>query len=72
MPVPTDLIKLSNAVKNDVVKKTDYNNKITEIGNKIPDINNLATKTGLTSVENKIPDTSGLVKRLIIILKSRK
>ena len=63
MPVPTDLIKLSNVVKNDVVKKTDYNNKITEIGNKIPDINNLATKTGLTSVENKIPDTSGLVKK---------
>ena len=63
VPVPTDLIKLSNVVKNDVVKKTDYNNKITEIGNKIPDINNLATKTGLTSVENKIPDTSGLVKK---------
>ena len=25
MPVPTDLIKLSNVVKNDVVKKTVYN-----------------------------------------------
>ena len=24
-PVPTDLSKLSNVVKNDVVKKTDYN-----------------------------------------------
>ena len=25
VPVPTDLSKLSNVVKNDVVKKTDYN-----------------------------------------------
>ena len=27
--VPTDLSKLSNVVKNDVIKKTDYNAKIT-------------------------------------------
>ena len=27
--VPTDLSKLSNVVKNDVIKKTDYNTKIT-------------------------------------------
>ena len=26
---PTDLSKLSNVVKNDVIKKTDYNTKIT-------------------------------------------
>ena len=31
VPIPTDLSKLSNLVKNDVVKKTDYNDKITEI-----------------------------------------
>ena len=62
-PVPTDLSKLSNVLKNDVVKKTDYNGKITEIENKIPDINNLTTKTALTTVENKIPDTSSLVKK---------
>ena len=29
--VPADLAKLSNAVKNDVVKKTDYNAKVTSI-----------------------------------------
>ena len=29
--VPTDLAKLTNAVKNDVVKKTDYNTKVTSI-----------------------------------------
>ena len=49
--------------KNDVIKKTDYNAKITEIENEIPDISNLATETALITVENKIPDTSGLVKK---------
>ena len=37
VPVPVDLSKLSGVVKNDVVKKTDYNAKIIEI-NKIPNI----------------------------------
>ena len=41
----------------------DYNTKITEIENKIPDVNSLATKTALTAVENKITDASGLVKK---------
>ena len=50
-------------VTNDIVKKTDYNAKITEIDGKIPDISNLITKTALSTVENKIPDTSGLVKK---------
>ena len=62
VPVPVDLSKLSGVVKNDVVKKTDYNAKIIEI-NKIPDISNLATKTALNTVENKIPDTCGLTKK---------
>ena len=35
---PTDLAKLSNAVKNDVVKKTDYNTKVTSIENQIAGI----------------------------------
>ena len=63
VPVLTDLSKLSNIVKNDVIKKTDYNSKITEIKGKILDISNLATKTALNTVENKIPDTSSLVKK---------
>ena len=29
--VPTDLAKLTNAIGNDVVKKTDYNTKVTSI-----------------------------------------
>ena len=63
LPVPVDLSKLSDFVKNDVIKKSDYNAKITEIEGNIPDISYLATKTSLNTVENKIPDTSGLVKK---------
>ena len=33
--VPVDLVKLSNVVNNDVVKKTDYNTKVTSIENQI-------------------------------------
>ena len=32
-PVLDDLRKLSNAVKSDVIKKTEYNKLITEVGN---------------------------------------
>ena len=46
---PVDLSKLSDVVKN-VVKKTDYNPKMAEIENKIPDLSNLATKTALNTV----------------------
>ena len=76
--VPDDLTKLSNLVKNDVVKNTDYNtlktkvdaidvfkyvsrtkyekdgsdfeDKLTKIDEKIPDISNLATKSSITSL----------------------
>ena len=34
-----------------------------ELGNKIPDVSNLRTKTALTAVENKIPSASNLVKK---------
>ena len=63
VPVPTDLSKSSNVVKNNVIKKTDYNAKITEIEGKILDISNLARITALNTIENKIPNTSGLVKK---------
>ena len=45
-----------------LVKKTDYNAKISEIENKIP-ICGLATNVALTAVENKMPDVSSLVKK---------
>ena len=69
MSAPADLSKLSDVVKNDVVKKTDYNAKIAEIENKVPDISNLATKTALNTVENKYLILVVLLKRLIMILK---
>ena len=61
---PVDLCKLSNVVKNDVVKKTENNAKIKNIEDKRPDITNLATKTILNTKINKvkteIPSISGL------------
>ena len=40
----------------DLVKKTNFNAKITEAEGKIPNITGLATSSALTAVENKIPD----------------
>ena len=64
VPVPVDLSKLSNVVKNEVVKKTEYNAKIKSIEDKIPDISNLATKTifntKINEVKNNIPSITDL------------
>ena len=32
-PVPNDLVKLSNVVKNDVIKKTEYNKLLAKVNN---------------------------------------
>ena len=65
VPVPTDLSKLSNVVKNDVIKKVDYNKLVTKVYN--IDTSGLFKKTDyntkITEIEGKIPDTSGLVKK---------
>ena len=53
-PVSVDLSKLSNLVKNDVVKKDVHNAKIKNIEDKIPDITNLATKTTLNAKTNEV------------------
>ena len=45
VPVPVELSKLSDVVKNDVVKKDPYNAKIKDIEGKIPDNTNLAINT---------------------------
>ena len=65
-----------NADKTELEKKnpvTDLVKKaaLTELENKIPDVNSLATKTALGAVENKIPSVSNLVKKpqKIITLK---
>ena len=53
---PADLAKLSNVVKNDVVKKTDYNTKATSIQSQIAGVtkntlDNLADITKLKAVD---------------------
>ena len=50
MSVPVDLSRVSDLVKNDVVKKDVYNSKIKNIEDKIPDITNLATNASLNAV----------------------
>ena len=71
IPIPNDLSKLSNIVKNDVVKIAVYNKLVAKVDNIDTSDFVLKTKynTGKTELENKIPDVSGLVKKLIIILK---
>ena len=65
VPVPVDLSKLSDVVKNDVVKKDVYDKLVTKVNN--IDTSRFALKTKYdadkSELENKIPDTSGLVKK---------
>ena len=49
-----------------LLKKTNCNNKIIEIENKIPNISGLARNTALTAVENKIRDVINWVKKQTI------
>ena len=64
IPIPVDLSKLSDVVKNDVVKKTVYNKLVAKVDNIDTSDFVLKTKynTDKTELENKNPDTSGLVK----------
>ena len=65
VPVPVDLSKLSDVVKNDVVKKDVYDKLVTKVNN--IDTSGFVLKTKYdadkSEIENKIPDTSGLVKK---------
>ena len=54
VPVPVDLSKLTDAVKNNVVKKGVYNAKIKNIKDKILDIPKFATKTTLNAKINEV------------------
>ena len=65
IPAPADLSKLSNEVKNDVVKKTVYNKLVAKVDD--IDTSDFMLKTNyntkITELENKIPDISNLVKK---------
>ena len=64
-PVPVDLSRLSDVVKNDVAKKTVYDKLVAKVNNIDTSDFVLKTKydTDKTELEKKIPDTSGLVKK---------
>ena len=64
-PISVDLSKLSDVVKDDVVKKTVYDTLVAKVNNNDTSDFVLKTKynTGKTELENKIPDLSNLVKK---------
>ena len=59
VPVPVELSKVSDVVKNDVVKKDAYSAKIKNIEDKIPDITNVATKSTLNAKINEVKGECG-------------
>ena len=63
--VPVDLSKLSDLVKNYVVKKDVYNKLVAKVSNIDTSRFVLKTKydTDKSELENKIPDVSNLVKK---------
>ena len=69
---PFDLAKLSNVVKNEVIKKTEYNKLVTKVDN--IDTTNFASRTKyekdgtyfedrIDKIDKKIPDVTNLVKK---------
>ena len=60
--VPVDLSKLSNVVKNDVVKKTVYDKFVPKVNN-INTSNTNYYNTKITEIEDKIPNSNSLVKK---------
>ena len=75
--VPVDLAKLSNVVKNHVVKKTEYNSLKTKVDS--IDTTNFVLKTKyekdgsnfedkISKIDKKIPDVSDLVKKNQILM----
>ena len=66
MPVPVDLSKLSDVVKNDVVKKDVYDKLVAKVDN--IDTSDFVLKTNYqidkTELEKKIPDVTEFVKKV--------
>ena len=70
--VPIDLSKLSNIVKNEVIRETVYDNLVAKVNNIDTSRFDLKTKYGtdksdlekkISNVDKEIPDTSALVKK---------
>ena len=64
-PIPVGLSKLSDVIKNDVVKKALYDKLAGKVNNIDTSDFFLKTKyqTGKTELENKIPDVTNFVKK---------
>ena len=73
-PVPVDLAKLSNVVKNDVVKKTEYDKLVAKVNG--IDTTNFESRTKyekdgsdfedkINKIDKNIPDVNDLVKKLL-------
>ena len=71
MPIPVDLSKLNNVVKNDDLKKTVYNKLVAKVDNISTNDFVLKTKynTDKTELKIKFLILVALLKKLIIILK---
>ena len=71
VPVPTDLSKLSNVVKNDVIKKDAYDKLVAKVNNINIDTGKFILKSNYdadkTELENKIPDVSNLAAKAALI-----
>ena len=65
VPVPVDLSKLSDVVKNNIVEKDVYDKLVARVNNINTSGFVLKTQydTDKLALQNKIPDTSGLVKK---------
>ena len=71
-PAPNDLAKLSNVVKNDIVKKTEYDRLVAQVNNidtigfvlkTTYDTDKLDLEKKISDADKKIPDTSDLAKK---------
>ena len=60
---PADLAKLTNAIEHDVVKKTDYNAKVTSIESQIAGVNKNTTDNLNDITKLKAIDTNSFVTR---------
>ena len=76
--VPVDLAKLSNVVKNDVIKRIEYDKLVAKVNG--INITNFVSRTKckkdgtnfedkIDKIDKKIPDVTNLVKKQILILK---
>ena len=65
VPAPTDLSKLSNVVKNDVVKKTVYDKLVTKVNN--IDTSGFVLKTKCDAVKSQLKK----IQKLVSLLKNK-